>query len=149
MSAVLVPRAELPAQRRKPVWAVHFGPSPNHLPGRLAREMLRGGLRGFDPDTVHTAELLASELLTNALTHAGGRFAAFHAARYGPLLLVTVTDRAPGFPDRVSTDENLCAESGRGLPLVDALADSWGVHLPEGGVKAVWFLLRLDDPGRG
>jgi anti-sigma regulatory factor (Ser/Thr protein kinase) len=147
MSAVLVPRAELPVQRQKPVWTVHFEPSPSHRPGRLARELLRCGLRGFDPDTVHTAELLATELLTNALTHTG-RFTAFHAARYGQLLLVTVTDQALEFPDRVSVDQDLCAESGRGLPLVEALADTWGVHLPTGSVKAVWFLLRLGGPAQ-
>ncbi|MGI5467224.1 PAS domain S-box protein [Streptomyces sp. CA-132043] len=83
--------------------------------------------------------LLVSELLTNAIRHAEG-----------PLLLrlrmsrseltAEVSDRSSRRPRLrlAGTDE----ESGRGLFLVDALADSWGTHPTDDG-KTIWFTLRL------
>ncbi|MEU6216576.1 ATP-binding protein [Streptomyces sp. NPDC047022] len=102
----------------------------------FARETLTGwGLaeaeRGDD------VLLCVSELATNALLHGvppGRQFRVF--LRYdGRVLRVEVHDSGPGTP-RVAdqADEN---ERGRGLLLVSALADKWGVGERELG-KVVW-----------
>jgi anti-sigma regulatory factor (Ser/Thr protein kinase) len=82
--------------------------------------------------------LVVSELVTNALLHTGG--AGGDAVRLelewaGDALTCRVVDASPLPPLPEEADQN--AESGRGLILVDALAESWGWQdLPEG--KAVW-----------
>jgi anti-sigma regulatory factor (Ser/Thr protein kinase) len=60
-------------------------------------------------------------------------------------LRVTVADGSSGVPRSRPADE--AAESGRGLAIVDALADDWGVAPPEPGVagKRVWFTLALGE----
>jgi anti-sigma regulatory factor (Ser/Thr protein kinase) len=100
---------------------------------------------------VDTAELLVSELVTNAYHHANTD--AFVSMDYAPTeLCVSVWDAGPGLPT-AATEPDTEAERGRGLPLVNALADAWGVarHHDEGaGVsgKGVWFRLRPEG-GRG
>jgi anti-sigma regulatory factor (Ser/Thr protein kinase) len=102
---------------------------------RALRELLRhwGG-----PGQSEVAELLTSELVTNALVHT--EEGAVLTATVGPRALrVEVRDfvghgrqprpRAP----RESTN-------GRGLVLVESLADDWGVRPCEVG-KSVWFEL--------
>jgi anti-sigma regulatory factor (Ser/Thr protein kinase) len=112
-----------------------------------ARKLLREALRGWGvAGLADTAELLTSELVTNALQHTdhGAVLTATLSPGVAPRshrLHVEVRDfvarhprlRAPG--DQVT--------SGRGLLLVHALADAWGVH-PEGTGKVVWFELSID-----
>ncbi|RAY14883.1 ATP-binding protein [Actinomadura craniellae] len=95
------------------------------------------------------ARLVVSELATNAVTHgsAGG----------GPVVVRTflsedgnpvieVWDRSPERP--VVPPPNHAAESGRGLFLVEQLADQWGVRpLNEGG-KVVWAVITPAAPER-
>jgi anti-sigma regulatory factor (Ser/Thr protein kinase) len=92
-------------------------------------------------DHCETAALLVSELVTNAVIHGRTR-ATLVAERPGNVLRVSVVDADPQMPDPgKETPED--AESGRGLRIVAAVADRWGVEtLPEGG-KAVWFELDL------
>ena len=55
-------------------------------------------------------------------------------------LTVEVSDRSPHLPQpRLAADDE---ESGRGLSLVRALADGWGVRPTDEG-KTTWFTLRL------
>lgn len=86
------------------------------------------------------AALLVSELVTNAITHGRSR-ATLVAERPGVCLRVAVLDTdldlAPGAGDRGPD-----AESGRGLRIVAAVADRWGVEATGEG-KAVWFELDL------
>ncbi|MET8638966.1 ATP-binding protein [Streptomyces sp. NPDC004096] len=88
--------------------------------------------------------LCVSELATNALLHGvppGRHFRLF--LRYdGALLRVEVHDSGPGVP-RV-LDE--AGEGGRGLLLVAALADKWGVGERELG-KVVWCEFASPPPG--
>lgn len=97
-------------------------------------------------DTVQTALLLLSELVTNACRHArtpADRHIAVRAALLDGLLRVEVSDADAELPrPRRAAPED---ESGRGLELVAALADSWGAH-PRGERhigKTVWFELKL------
>ncbi|MFC6065680.1 SpoIIE family protein phosphatase [Streptomyces ochraceiscleroticus] len=83
------------------------------------------------------ARLLTSELLTNAVRHAGGPVR-LRLCRTESGLTVEVTDRSPQFPHPRTPGTG--DESGRGLTLVDALADSWGTRPAEDG-KSVWFTL--------
>lgn len=93
-----------------------------------------------------TAALLTSELVTNAIRYGGSR-ALLEAAAPEGVLRVSVRDDNPALPV-VGLHPDLTAESGRGLQLVSALADDWGVESVDGSGKAVWFELRLEEsPG--
>jgi anti-sigma regulatory factor (Ser/Thr protein kinase) len=104
---------------------------------RMARELVRGALAGFETQVVEVAELLVSELVTNAIAHA-------HSAPVmridvtGDAVRVVVQDSAPG-PVEV-TDASHDAPGGRGLLLVDSLSASWG-WAPTAEGKRVWFTL--------
>ncbi|GAA2382072.1 MULTISPECIES: ATP-binding protein [Streptomyces] len=84
------------------------------------------------------AELLTSELVTNAIVHTDHD--AVLTATVGPRgLRVEVRDfvaRRPRLRVPVADD----GTNGRGLFLVQSLADAWGVR-PHGVGKAVWFEL--------
>ncbi len=105
------------------------------------RRRLRAALDhwGLPAELSDTAELLASELVTNALVHTG-RGAVFDAVLTGgSRLRVEVQDAAGGqVPNRRTASDT--ATSGRGLLLVEALADDWGVQLRADG-KTTWFEL--------
>jgi anti-sigma regulatory factor (Ser/Thr protein kinase) len=84
-----------------------------------------------------TAALLTSEVVTNAVVHGDGTVLV--RARTGDgRLRVEVQDDGDGAP--VLQDAARDAEGGRGLALVAALADAWGVEEVTGG-KFVWFEL--------
>ncbi|KFG73018.1 ATP-binding protein [Streptomyces mutabilis] len=102
---------------------------------RALRELLRhwGG-----PGRSDIAELLTSELVTNALVHTDE--GAVLTATVGPRALrVEVRDHADGLP-RPRTPWPEESAGGRGLLLVQSLADDWGVRPCEVG-KSVWFEL--------
>jgi anti-sigma regulatory factor (Ser/Thr protein kinase) len=99
------------------------------------------------------AAVIVSELVTNALCH--GIRATDGAARSGPvhdrveLILVrrpgemvcAVTDPGGGHPVMAAPDP--CAEAGRGLHVIEALAASWGWTRLDARKKAVWATLSL------
>ncbi|MFE0516480.1 PAS domain S-box protein [Streptomyces sp. NPDC058964] len=82
--------------------------------------------------------LLLSEVLTNAVLHAQGPIG-LHVCRTDTELTIEITDHNPHLPQpRVAAED---AESGRGLLLVRALADDWGVRPTDRG-KTTWFSLK-------
>lgn len=104
---------------------------------RLARELVRRSLAGFDVTVIEIAELLVSELVTNAVAHAQSA-PIMRIDVSGHVIKVAVQDDAPG-PVAVQ-DAAEDAPGGRGLLLVDSLAASWGwAPTPVG--KRVWFTL--------
>ena len=104
---------------------------------RLARGLVRRTLTGFDAPVVEIAELLASELVTNAVAHANSA-PVMRIDVTGQAVRVAVQDGAPGPVEAREGPHE--APSGRGLLLVDSLAASWGwAPTPEG--KRVWFTL--------
>jgi PAS domain S-box-containing protein len=115
-----------------------------------ARRMIRACLRDADrEDLVETAELLVSEIVTNALVHAGTPIdVAFSLLDGG--LRVEVSDGSPHAPARRGYGPN--AGTGRGLMLLEELVDEWGVVV-DGPGKTVWFQLAstsgLDDRSPG
>jgi anti-sigma regulatory factor (Ser/Thr protein kinase) len=99
-----------------------------------------------------TTVLLLSEVVTNAVVHAGNRPRVRLAVTSG-VLEVGVDDDEPRLPDRgrlgdyrqgTPDPEVLLAEGGRGLLLIDALADEWGAVVLAAG-KQVWFHQDLGD----
>ncbi|MFJ6650989.1 ATP-binding protein [Streptomyces sp. NPDC091290] len=106
---------------------------------RLTQALLEWGAR----DVADVAELLAAELLANAVQHAlhtdSGCARVTLVARQDRCgLRVEVADPDPSIP--VMRHATADDEGGRGLALVEALADRWGVtERPTG--KTVWFSL--------
>ncbi|WP_328582198.1 ATP-binding protein [Streptomyces sp. NBC_00370] len=94
------------------------------------------------PQLTETAELIVSELVTNAVNHAhppNGRLIATQFQRLRAGVRIEVHDANDSKPElrEASTD----AESGRGLALVDALTDGqWGVSDRNGPGKSVWAM---------
>jgi anti-sigma regulatory factor (Ser/Thr protein kinase) len=93
-----------------------------------------------DQDVIDRAELLADELVTNAVVHARTPLRLRLELR-GDLLHIAVHDASPRLLRLVPDDPD--SETGRGLRLVEELATAWGVHRRSDGGKAVWCTLRL------
>lgn len=99
-------------------------------------------------DVLETAELVLSELVTNALRAKApwDRQVGVRIVRpvEDGLLRLEVSDAGSGRPEvQQPGDEETC---GRGLLLVDALAHRWGVAEREGGIgKTVWAEVKASD----
>jgi hypothetical protein len=111
---------------------------------RAAREFTAATLRRWYLDPlIDDAALIASELVTNAVTHgacAGEDVEltwSYHVSR----LICVITDRAAEPPVIAWGDAD--AESGHGLHIVGALAAAWGWTMLGTGEKAVWAALHL------
>ncbi|MGW0334515.1 ATP-binding protein [Streptomyces sp. NPDC003011] len=137
-----------------PPWAytLHLPHDP-HAPG-IARATLRSvldahGLSSLTP----TAELVASELLTNAHLHTTGPYALRLRAMGPGRLRVAVWDGDPRVPPgfRNAGAVPPCdAEGGRGLHLVRACADAVGASvLREPGASSGGKLLWAECQGSG
>jgi anti-anti-sigma factor len=96
-------------------------------------------------ETVDRAELLADELVTNAVLHARTPLRLLLELR-GDLLHISVQDQSPRLLRLVAHDPE--RDSGRGLRLVEELAASWGVR-PRPDGKVIWCTLRLWRPEGG
>ncbi|GAC1517676.1 MAG: ATP-binding protein [Acidimicrobiales bacterium] len=97
--------------------------------------------RWHGPIDVSDAELLTSEVVTNAVIH--GRSDLVLAVRYDPAtntVTIEVYDRGSDLPDPRPDDPQ--ATSGRGLAIVGQVADDWGVTDMAGDGKVVWFALK-------
>ncbi|MEU9877058.1 ATP-binding protein [Streptomyces phaeochromogenes] len=120
--------------------------SPTPRGARLARLLGTEWLRTWDLPygITEVAEHLVAELAANAATHGrlpGRDFRLALLAR-GETLRIEVTDtRGDDLPRRRSSSPD--AESGRGLLLVEALSDRWGVELGPVPRKTVWAELDL------
>ncbi|MDX3855122.1 SpoIIE family protein phosphatase [Streptomyces sp. AK02-01A] len=111
---------------------------------RTARHMIRAAVGAWGArDRSDDIELVADELITNALLHTDS--GAVVTVRVLPgterRLLVEVEDRSSTLPRR--REAGAAGVSGRGLLLVDELADEWGVE-SRGSGKCVWseFIVR-------
>lgn len=121
-----------------------------------ARRHTRAALHAWQlhPDTVETAELLVSELVTNTLKTGGPdhqpKAAIYKVERVALTLrlmpgrvVIEVFDNDPNPP--VMTDAAEDAESGRGLMLVQALSKEWGHHFRPSGGKTVYCILSAPE----
>jgi len=104
---------------------------------RAARRFVTQALTGWDDgDLTDTVTLLVSELVTNAVLHAGSEVeVAVRLTATAARVEVTDASGAAIAPRDAANDE----DSGRGLALVGNLARRWGVRPAPGGGKTVWF----------
>ena len=113
---------------------VHLGPEVSSL--GEGRRFVAKTLREWnvDEDTIEPVMLVANELVANAIVHAHSS-PVLSLEDAGPDLLLRVADEMPNPPiaRRAAPGE----EGGRGLMLVEALSDCWGVDASESG-KSVW-----------
>lgn len=103
-----------------------------------ARHMIRAAVRAWGArERSDEIELVADELATNALLHTEGAAVVTIRMLTGPerRVRVEVEDKSSVLPRRREPGES--GVSGRGLLLVDRLADVWGVE-PRGTGKSVW-----------
>ncbi len=135
-----------------PVRSDHVGVTPQvaaeeELPpeatsaGR-ARALLRRALAGHErEDALDPAQLAMSEIVTNALVHAGTSMRLrILLAPHG--LRVELADGSHRMPAR--RDFGTTAATGRGLLLVEELATRWGAYPVDEG-KIVWFEFSEDE----
>jgi anti-sigma regulatory factor (Ser/Thr protein kinase) len=112
-------------------------PATSFAPAR-AREAVREAAErfGVDADDRWRAEMIVTELVTNAVRHGPGGPVEIAIEVGGSGMRGEVADPGPGIRNldlerHLGTDEG-----GRGLFLVDALSDSWGLSDDH---SRVWF----------
>jgi sigma-B regulation protein RsbU (phosphoserine phosphatase) len=84
------------------------------------------------------ARLIVSELVTNAIVHAGTEIELNVVVTSGAIR-IEVTDLGAGLP---KSEDPVVGSSGRGVPIVEALSCGWGV-VELGAGKTVWCELTL------
>jgi anti-sigma regulatory factor (Ser/Thr protein kinase) len=114
-----------------------------------ARDFTRATLLDWGMSALtDVAELVVSELVTNALRHgipaacklSEQRVVRLRLLTQDPFVICMVTDPSMTIP--VLREADLAAESGRGLTVVEACCVRWGWQLLDEGGKVVWALLR-------
>ncbi|WP_159394813.1 ATP-binding protein [Streptomyces sp. H-KF8] len=146
-----VPRGPVPRLRRviaslsltvglTPESSIHYGQwaDPEGAWIGRVRRLCVGTLRSHRQHALEDdAELLASELLTNALQHGAGDLIRFGFFLASGVALIVVTDGSREVPTIAEPDED--SERGRGLRLVHCLSARWGVTADG---RTTWCLLR-------
>ena len=116
---------------------------PTAAAATRARALIAESCRDWQVDHVRgPATLIISELVSNAVEHAGTDLQVNVALRRDRLHL-SVRDhdpRVPVTPD-ADRDHGNPAVRGRGLHLIDTYATAWGCHANDAG-KTVWAALR-------
>jgi len=131
-------------------WAYALQLPHDPLAPRIARTTLRAVLAGHGlPHITDTAELLTSELVTNAYRHSTGPATLRFRALPGACLRMSVWDANPHIPPPFDSQAGPLrpipteADGGRGLFLVCHYADAWGGYplgddLFKQGGKLLW-----------
>jgi anti-sigma regulatory factor (Ser/Thr protein kinase) len=108
---------------------------------RTARGFAAGCLGEVSPEVCEDAVLVVSELVTNCVRHAAANFTVVVETR-GGRLRVEVSDSGGGWP--VVRHPGSSEPTGRGLQIVHALSDEWGVDHGRGRTT-VWFTMRTSS----
>ncbi|WP_167493834.1 MULTISPECIES: ATP-binding protein [Micromonospora] len=107
-----------------------------------ARQVTKAALTAWglgDPQWVDDAVMIADELVANAVRHGGGCLRLQIRATDGRVTIAAV-DGSAVVPRRREPD----GDGGRGLAIIEALCDEWGVTDLDDGHKCVW--VRLAPP---
>lgn len=124
---------------------VRFALRPGPGAPRAARHRVVEAIEPCDGVDLDVVALLTSELVTNVVLHADGE-ARVRVAVEPRTVRVEVADDHPGQPEaRSVSGESI---TGRGLHIVDVLADRWGIERDGGTAKTVWFELDRRPGGR-
>ncbi|GGK88951.1 hypothetical protein Sme01_02230 [Sphaerisporangium melleum] len=113
------------------------------------RQLIRQTLKGWDlaesDDLTDDIVLASSEVLTNAVLY-GLPPIRFSLWITGETLCAEITDHGADRPEPGTDDGE--AEHGRGLGIVAALSDEWGVQPAQNGpAKTVWFRKKCSPRG--
>jgi anti-sigma regulatory factor (Ser/Thr protein kinase) len=109
---------------------------------REARRFIRETLSAHPSEARDAIELMASELATNCIAHATSDFEIQVETTKGTVRIET-HDHGPGEP--VAQSAAPTDPTGRGLRIVEAMSDRWGV-IPGTPGKTVWFELESTAP---
>jgi anti-sigma regulatory factor (Ser/Thr protein kinase) len=150
-SAWLSPRPGQPRPVDAGTFALVTLPTSPFWARRYTRSFL-DSCQGISEDTAGTAELIVSELVTNAVRFAGDPARALRYSEranaslislslrhFRESLLIEVYDTDNNPPILSHPDDD--AENGRGLMLADALSKEWSYFFPPGGGKVVYCIL--------
>lgn len=105
-----------------------------------ARRFVAGAIERSHPELAAAVTLIVSELATNAVRYGGTDYSVV-VQEVPTGVRVSVSDRGVG--EAAPEDPEPSEPRGRGLKIVGAIADAWGVepaHVPPG--KTVWFEVR-------
>lgn len=135
-----------PAPRRMAMAVAQAEPERISAARQQVRELLHDWA---DDEQIDSAVLMVSEMVTNVLVHTDGNAHLSAEVSDGEgddprQLRVEVADTSDELPHKRSPGE--MASSGRGLVLMQMLADEWGVD-PRGEGKSIWF--ELHESGAG
>jgi anti-sigma regulatory factor (Ser/Thr protein kinase) len=116
---------------------------------RAARAFVAETLTAWNvpADEVEAAQLVVSELVTNAVLHApDSPTISLDLRLTDGTVRVLVSDRGLGEPDRSPHPDPRTNETGRGVWLVDAFAERWGTEMHGREGKTVWCELSIESP---
>jgi len=118
-------------------WSRETTLAPVPMSSRSARHFVADWCiaEGIIGDVVDTLLLLTAELVTNAVLH-GRSEVVLRVGRAGSRVRIGVGDENTRLPQRRESDPE--ALNGRGMALVEALADAHGIEVEAFG-KTVWF----------
>jgi anti-sigma regulatory factor (Ser/Thr protein kinase) len=121
-----------------------FPGAPESVP--TARHFVADAVADIPKEISERAALLVSELATNAIKHGGTDFEVL-VERTPDEIYIEIADSGSGSPTvRRALPQD---SSGRGLHIVESLADKWGVRPANSGPgKSVWFTLSLAPAGQ-
>nr|WSX53245.1 SpoIIE family protein phosphatase [Streptomyces sp. NBC_00974] len=135
MALLLLRRRGTPAPRGGGPLSHSLTPGDPDAPS-MARHLIRAAAAAWGAfDQADEIELAADELMTNALVHTEGVGHISMRLTGEGRIRIEVEDTSSALPRQREAGD--WAVSGRGLMLVDRLADAWGVE-PRGGGKCVW-----------
>ncbi|GAB7005205.1 hypothetical protein JCM18899A_26780 [Nocardioides sp. AN3] len=126
--------------------AVELDFVPTAVP--LARSIVRRHAGDSSPRVRADAELLTSEVVSNAVMH-GAPPLRLAVLGVGDDLVVRISDGSSVVPTVRSGALSLDAVGGRGLRIVADLAFAWGVDVDQDDDgKTVWFRVTAETTGR-
>jgi len=110
---------------------------------RDARRSVVAEMGDCEPAAAQT-ELLVSELVTNAMVHAGDTEVPVSMEQTADHVRISVADSSPTAPTPRDTGPE--APGGHGLQIVESLASEWGVEQHPDDGKSVWFEVDCSEP---
>jgi anti-sigma regulatory factor (Ser/Thr protein kinase) len=128
------------SSKRSPVTPVDVTLPPTSESARVARAAVADLARALGADRHHDLRLLVTEMVANGVEHGAGPLRLL-VHRYPACVRVEVVDQGGGCPATAPASVSAEATSGRGLLLVDALSDRWGVE--PGPPARAWLEIAL------
>jgi anti-sigma regulatory factor (Ser/Thr protein kinase) len=118
---------------------------------RLARAFAADTLEAWAvaAERIAAVQLVVSELVTNAVLHApASRTITLELSMTDGGVRVMVSDESPQEPEQQDHQAPPTAEGGRGVEIVDAVADRWGTQFRPPAGKTVWCDLEAEPAPR-